>query len=470
MTIRKDSIQLAVILALVTGWRLWALWSQGFGLHGDEAQYWVWAKNLDFGYYSKPPMVAWAIALTTSLCGDGEFCVRAGAPLAFGIAAFFVFLAAAEISSRRVAAACAVAFITAPGVALSSMMITTDTMLVMFSAMTVYFFIKAAHGGRWRWWLAAGLAAGCGMMSKYNFAAYLPSVFLYLAWQRRDLLASPRLYAALGVAFAVFLPNLWWNFDNGFVSFLHMAENAETKKGFFNPKELAEFFFAQFAVLGPVFFAALLAKLWNMRGKAEEGEALLASFFAPLFGCLLALSLITHAKPHWASPVYVPGMILAVAFLYQKRLEWLVMASIALHVLLAAFFLNWPAITEKAGIERSKDNFPFYKLMGWKEAAIEAEAFLAARPGASLLADERRTAALLWYYTGGKVTEWDGDSAPNDYFEMNSKIERGREYIYVAREHTTPVLAHFSRKEKLGEIRLAPVKGYEVRYEVWGVK
>ncbi len=32
----------------------------------DEAQYWAWAQSIQLGYYSKPPMVAWAIAATTA--------------------------------------------------------------------------------------------------------------------------------------------------------------------------------------------------------------------------------------------------------------------------------------------------------------------------------------------------------------------------------------------------------------------
>ena len=40
-----------------------------------------------WGYWSKPPMVAWLIAATTALCGDGEPCVRLAAPLLHGATA-----------------------------------------------------------------------------------------------------------------------------------------------------------------------------------------------------------------------------------------------------------------------------------------------------------------------------------------------------------------------------------------------
>jgi hypothetical protein len=42
----------------------------------EEAQYWDWSRHLDLSYYSKPPMVAYANFLTTSLLGNTELAVR----------------------------------------------------------------------------------------------------------------------------------------------------------------------------------------------------------------------------------------------------------------------------------------------------------------------------------------------------------------------------------------------------------
>jgi 4-amino-4-deoxy-L-arabinose transferase-like glycosyltransferase len=50
----------------------------GIGLMPDEAQYWTWSKELSYGYYSKPPGIAWQIAFGTWLFGDTEFGVRFG--------------------------------------------------------------------------------------------------------------------------------------------------------------------------------------------------------------------------------------------------------------------------------------------------------------------------------------------------------------------------------------------------------
>src|SRR5229473_3650169 len=42
----------------------------------DEAYYWLWSKNLAFGYYDHPPMVALVIRAGTLIAGDTELGVR----------------------------------------------------------------------------------------------------------------------------------------------------------------------------------------------------------------------------------------------------------------------------------------------------------------------------------------------------------------------------------------------------------
>ena len=39
--------------------RVFAIISTPLELSADEAQYWLWSKELNWGYFSKPPMIAW---------------------------------------------------------------------------------------------------------------------------------------------------------------------------------------------------------------------------------------------------------------------------------------------------------------------------------------------------------------------------------------------------------------------------
>ena len=59
-------------LLAVTAARLIWLRLGGLDLYPDEAQYWLWSLTPDWGYFSKPPLIAWVIRATTLLLGDDE--------------------------------------------------------------------------------------------------------------------------------------------------------------------------------------------------------------------------------------------------------------------------------------------------------------------------------------------------------------------------------------------------------------
>src|SRR3954465_9441892 len=86
-----DTRAAVLLTAGLTLARLVALFRTPLNLYPDEAQYWLWSRTLDFGYYSKPPMVAWAIWATTHMGGDSEALVRLSAPLFQAIATLCVF-------------------------------------------------------------------------------------------------------------------------------------------------------------------------------------------------------------------------------------------------------------------------------------------------------------------------------------------------------------------------------------------
>ncbi|MCH1426591.1 MAG: hypothetical protein L7W42_05470, partial [Alphaproteobacteria bacterium] len=49
----------AVVITLL---RSVALFVTPLDLGVDEAQYWLWSQTPDFGYFTKPPLIAWIIA------------------------------------------------------------------------------------------------------------------------------------------------------------------------------------------------------------------------------------------------------------------------------------------------------------------------------------------------------------------------------------------------------------------------
>lgn len=66
---------LLVFLGFAATFHLWFITSGHFNLAPDEAHYWAWSRRLDWSYYSKGPMVAYLIALSTQSGGvSGETC------------------------------------------------------------------------------------------------------------------------------------------------------------------------------------------------------------------------------------------------------------------------------------------------------------------------------------------------------------------------------------------------------------
>ena len=79
-----------VIIAGIFIARLLYLGSDTIQLSEDEAYQWLWSKHLALSYYSKPPMIAYAQWLGTSLWGDTEFGVRFLSPVIAAILALIL--------------------------------------------------------------------------------------------------------------------------------------------------------------------------------------------------------------------------------------------------------------------------------------------------------------------------------------------------------------------------------------------
>src|SRR5690348_3575606 len=79
-------------------------------LYADEAQYWLWSLDPAFGYFSKPPLVAWVITATTALLGDTEFGIRFAAPFLHLATALLLFGVAHRLYDARIGCWTALAY------------------------------------------------------------------------------------------------------------------------------------------------------------------------------------------------------------------------------------------------------------------------------------------------------------------------------------------------------------------------
>ncbi len=423
-------------VATITAVRLIWLAVQSAGLYPDEAQYWFWAQHPAFGYYSKPPLVAWVIALTTGAFGDSEFAIRLAAPLLHAGAAGLVYAIAARLYDRRTGFWAALAYVTLPGVSLSAFIISTDAVLLPCWAAALYAFIRAREPGGERWWLAAGIAAGLGLLAKYAMAYWLLSALgfvLLVPGERRHL--RP-LLAATAIAGLIYLPNLWWNWSHGFVSYLHVRDNAALSARLLHPTAFLEFLGSQFGVIGPLFFAALILIVARPRALSEPRARLLAAFALPTLLLMLVISLLSRAEPNWAAPAYVSAIALVVAWAIARGWRRWVAVSVAINLAAAVALFGTADALAAIGVAVPAKYDPLHRLRGWRELGQSVGNLLATHPGLTLLADDRELLAALIYYVRPHplgAVEWNPVPGVTDQWRLMNNIgtHRGEDFLAV---------------------------------------
>lgn len=286
------------------------------GLTEDETYYRLWSLDPQIGYYDHAPLVAWLIAAGRWAVGDSELGVRLFAPAAMLIGTLAVWRTIALIAGGRAAALGAVWFNLLPLVAAGSIVITPDTPAVLFWGLALWALTERASGGGKRWWLAVGLFAGLGLLSKYTVLFLGPGLLLAVLLHRdlrRDLI-SWEIWAGGALALALFAPVVWWNIANDFVSFQKQLGRAGRAPGF-DPRFLPEWLVATFALFHPlvVVFAGVSVVRLIGSGRAALASPMTAivATCLPLLAYLVYHSLFTRVQPNWPSPLVSALVILA---------------------------------------------------------------------------------------------------------------------------------------------------------------
>jgi 4-amino-4-deoxy-L-arabinose transferase-like glycosyltransferase len=226
----------------------------------DESHYWEWARHLDYGYYSKPPGIAWTLAAALRLGQllhlTGDNSGAALMPLLRMPAVLFATLSGllSALLARRIfkddRAALAVTALSAavPMFAVGSLLITIDSPMYLAWAATLYCLWRVVESSgqssvasgqnpepsslttdHWRlatrWMIAAGLACSIGMLFKPVLIA-LPLCALVAAYVdpllRRAFLTKSALIALL-LVLASQIPVILWNAHHHWVTFLHIS-------------------------------------------------------------------------------------------------------------------------------------------------------------------------------------------------------------------------------------------------------
>jgi 4-amino-4-deoxy-L-arabinose transferase-like glycosyltransferase len=471
--LRSHLVWMLLGVAVITGLRLVWLALQPADLFPDEAQYWVWSQQPALGYYSKPPLVPWLIALTTGLFGDSEFAVRLSAPLLHAGASIFVYGIGTRLYDRSVGFWSALIYASLPGVSVSSFVISTDAALLLCWAAALYAFIRARQDAGWGWWLAVGLAAGLGLLSKYAMAYWILSALGFVLLFRAERRHLRPMLGAVAVALLLYSPNFWWNWSNGFVSYLHTRDNAALNGSLFHLDAFVEFFASQFLVFGPLLFAGLIVLVATQRTLAEPRAQLLAVFALPTLAMMLVVSLLSRAHANWAAPTYVSATVLVVAWALQRGWRKLLVWSVTLHLAAVGILFTGREALAAFGLELPAQYDPLRRVRGWRDLGAEVGRVLAAYPDLVLLADDREVLASLIYYLRPHpmgAVKWKVTSRIQDQWDLTNGLgkRRGENFLLVSEhELIDEMRPSFAAIDRLKSIVIAVGPGAARRYTLY---
>jgi len=191
-----------------------------YGFHRDELQFLSDAKHLAWGYVAYPPLTPFVERLSLALFGLNKIGLRLASVLAQALAIVVTGLMARELGGKRLAqctAALCVALTPLPMFEATEFQYTTFDYL--WWVLLAWCVIRLLRSENPRWWLAIGLFAGLGVMTKYSILFYIAGILLgFLLTRARRCLLTPYFVAALAITTLIALPNFLWQAHHQFIS------------------------------------------------------------------------------------------------------------------------------------------------------------------------------------------------------------------------------------------------------------
>ncbi|MCD6544959.1 MAG: glycosyltransferase family 39 protein [Flavobacteriaceae bacterium] len=333
MTIlKKPKYQFVVFLLIFLIINL--LQSNYTALFEDEAYYWVWSKNLAFGYFDHPPLVAIWIKIGTFFF-DGELGLRFFSTISFSIMLVIIWL---TIDHKEKWNYVWLYFLLISSVALLQVfgfVTTPDTPLFLFAAIFLYAYKQFLKDNNWFNTLILGFAMAGLLYSKYH--GILIIIFALLS--NLKLLKNSKFWFASIFGFLLFLPHLYWQYINDYPTFIYHLKERNSRAYKFEYTLMH--FVNQIVIVGitfPIIYKAFykqqITSLFDRSLKFIVYGFIIFFFFG---------SFKTRTQAQWTGLILIPLVILTFQYFiqHQNARKWLIRLGTAqlVIIVIARLFL-----------------------------------------------------------------------------------------------------------------------------------
>lgn len=404
----------------------------------QDAYYFFYSQHPALSYFDHPPMIAYILRLFTLMLGNNIIAIKFADSLVTLLTLIvFYKLAQCFLGIRQLKKA-VLLLISTLMVAILSLVTTPDAPLLLFWALSLYLLYHAIFLNRPVYWLWAGLSMGLAFDSKYT-AIFLPAgllLFLLVAAPYRRYFASKWFWLSVIIFLIVVSPVVIWNAENHFASFKFQSTSRMSPSTGIHLQ--LKYFFGlighQLLVVGPVLLLLLIGFTYRIFKKYKFSifqmapeRLFLLCFFLPLVISFTLLSFLFWVKLNWLMPAYLSAIIWASVYIRDKWVNYQLIFSFAVHVLMAVEIIFYPFPV------RSDDTW-----FGWKELATQVQHLKKQHPEAFVFsADGYKTAAELNLLTPGFTYSQNiiGQHALEfDYVNADLRKLKGRNAIFIDSE------------------------------------
>jgi len=294
--------------AVTLAFRAWFAW--WLPITGDEAYFFTWGRNPDWGFYDHPPMVGWWLAALSQL-SEHRFVLRLPALLAPIVVAELVRATLARHGDALAWNAATLALL-AP-LNLWNVAITTDVPLMLFCAGTVAAYVRAQRTGRAVDHLLAGLLLGGALLSKY-FAGLMALAIAAHAFARPSRARLTGLALIVVASLPAAALQIAWNAQNCWPNAMFNLVNRHGDAGWSWRTPLLYAVSFAYVLTPPVAWWLLRGRGRGAAGPDGAGAAGARSALAWLCGLPFALfAAISAARTvglHWLASFVAPALML----------------------------------------------------------------------------------------------------------------------------------------------------------------
>jgi hypothetical protein len=297
-----------------------------------------------------------------------------------------------------------------PLLAAGSVVMTPDVPSVLFWGLAGWALAELYTSGRANWWLAVGLFAGLGLLSKYTNLFVGASILLWLVLLRENWhwFRSWQLWAGGAIACLCTLPVVLWNAEHEWASFAKQFGRVVSHPGF-TARYLVEFCAGYVGLASPVIAVLAVTGAWRAAGSAvrlrEQPHAMLVAGILPFLAYLIAHALHDRVQANWAAPLY-PSLAVCAALALgsapdlpgaRQRLYRIALGiGFGLSALLYVHVLH-PLVQ----LPGSRD--PSAQMRGWPELSAELERLREASGARWIATSNYATTGQLAFAFEGRV-------------------------------------------------------------------